>query len=169
MIKIQVNNNDYRIIEMNCLCFQTSVFFLEKNYILIIHYYYLKFHFQFIKFRNRSSKRIQDKTTFMPPIYLQSGRFPYSVLDRRFCIQIQHLLKQWYLTPIEPFIFQGKTTYILFEAASGYSLYEVLEKEEIAGLSTQVVFTGWLLMIRFKRVFLTFQSSTNLFALRLLS
>ena len=32
---------------------------------------------------------------------------------------------------------QGKTTYILFEAASGYSLYEVLEKEEIAGLAKQ--------------------------------
>lgn len=33
---------------------------------------------------------------------------------------------------------QGKTTYILYEAASGYSLFEVSEKEEIAGLATQV-------------------------------
>ncbi|KAK8799006.1 hypothetical protein WA171_005757 [Blastocystis sp. BT1] len=32
----------------------------------------------------------------------------------------------------------GKTTYVLFESASGYSLYEVVEKEEIAGLATQV-------------------------------
>ena len=36
-------------------------------------------------------------------------------------------------------MWQGKTTYILFEAASGYSLYEVIEKEEIAGLAKQVV------------------------------
>ena len=34
---------------------------------------------------------------------------------------------------------QGKTTYVLFESASGYSLYEVVEKEEIAGLATQVI------------------------------
>ena len=38
---------------------------------------------------------------------------------------------------------EGKTTYVLFEAASGYSLYEVLEKEEIAGLATQVETGGW--------------------------
>ena len=35
---------------------------------------------------------------------------------------------------------QSKMTYVLFESASGYSLYEVLEKEEIAGLETQVFF-----------------------------
>ena len=48
---------------------------------------------------------------------------------------------KWQIHSFEHLNVQGKTTYVLFESASGYSLYEVVEKEEIAGLATQVFFS----------------------------
>ena len=54
-------------------------------------------------------------------------------------LSVYSIICTWYEAVSVRVMWQGKTTYILFEAASGYSLYEVIEKEEIAGLAKQVV------------------------------